>query len=73
MKIYFESTVECTIDGVGLLEPGKPVEVDPDVFQVFHNVSPIKANLPRTIKVTVDTEREEDAEKTSSVEEEGVR
>ena len=57
MKIYLESAVECTIDGVGLLEPGKSVEVDPVLFQVFHNVSPIKANFPRTVKVIVDTER----------------
>ncbi len=56
MKIYLESDVECTVDGVGLLEPGKPVEVDPEVFQVFHNVSPIKANFPRTVHVIVDTE-----------------
>lgn len=57
MKIYLESTVECTIDGVGLLEPGKPVEVNPEYFRLFHNARLAEANFPRSVKVTFDTER----------------
>jgi len=59
MKIYLESDVECTVDGVGLLEPGKPVEVDPVVFGVFHNVRPADANFPRSVRVIFDTGRPE--------------
>ena len=59
MKIYLESDVECTVDGVGLLEPGKSVEVDPDYFQIFHGVRPTEAKFPRTVHVVVDTERED--------------
>lgn len=67
MKIYLESTVECTVDGVGLLEPGKPVEVDPQLFQVFHKVRPADAKFPPSVQVVIDTERA--AESTDSSEE----
>lgn len=56
MKIYLESDVECTVDGVGLLEPGKPVEVNTDYFQLFHGVRPADAKFPRSVRVIVDTE-----------------
>jgi hypothetical protein len=59
MKIYLESDVECTVDGVGLLEPGKPVEVNTDVFKAFHNVRPADANFPRSVRVIFDTSRPE--------------
>ena len=62
MKIYLESDVECTIDGVGLLEPGKPVEVVPEYFRLFHNVRPADANFPRSVRVIFDTERTESTE-----------
>lgn len=62
MKIYVESEVECTVDGVGLLEPGKPVQVDPGYFRLFHGVDPSKANFPRTVKVYVDVTEAEEAE-----------
>lgn len=61
MKIYLESTVECTVDGVGLLEPGKPVEVDPQLFQVFHKVRPADAKFPPSVQVVIDTERAEES------------
>lgn len=54
MKISFESDRECTIDGVGLLTPGEPVEVDPALFFAYHGVEPGKANLPDYVTVTVD-------------------
>lgn len=76
MKIYVESTVECTIDGVGLLEPGKPVEVNPEFFQIFHGVRPTEAKFPPSVRVVVDTERDkssESAEKPESVKEEEVQ
>lgn len=57
MKIYLESDVECTVDGVGLLEPGKPVEVFPENFMTFHHVRPAEANFPRTVRVIFDTDR----------------
>jgi hypothetical protein len=60
MKIFLESTVECTVDGVGLLEPGKPVEVDAEVFRTFHGVRPAEANFPRTVQVYFDTEVEDE-------------
>lgn len=73
MKIYLESTVECTIDGVGLLEPGKPVEVDPTYFALFHNVRPADANFPSSIKVVFDTEQSaEESKESEKVEEEEV-
>lgn len=62
MKIYLESEVECTVDGVGLLEPGQPVEVNPEFFRVFHNVRPADAKFPRTVKVIFDTERDDEAD-----------
>lgn len=58
MKIYLESEVECTVDGVGLLEPGKPVEVNPEYFRIFHNVRPADAKFPRTVHVYVDVTEE---------------
>jgi hypothetical protein len=54
MKIFFESDRECTINGVGLLEPGKPVEVDPELFTIAQGVKPAEAHLPHFVKVTVD-------------------
>jgi len=54
MKILFESDRECTIDGVGLLEPGKPVEVDPVLFAIYHGYQPTQANFPGFVKVTID-------------------
>lgn len=54
MKILFESDRECTIDGVGLLEPGKPVEVDPALFFTYHQLKPGEVQLPYWLKVTVD-------------------
>ena len=58
MKILFESDRECTIDGVGLLKPNEPVEVDPTVFFQFHGVRPTEANLPSFIRITVDVSGE---------------
>lgn len=58
MKVLLESSVECTIDGVGLLEPGKAVEVDVPLFQMYHHVSPAEANFPPSIKVTYSTEED---------------
>lgn len=55
MKIYLVSEVECTVDGVGLLEPGKPVEVNSESFRLFHNVRPADANFPRTVHLYFDT------------------
>lgn len=49
MKIFIESAVQCTVDGVGLLEPGIPVEVDPARFKVFHGKLPSQANFPNTV------------------------
>ncbi len=60
MKILFESDRECNIDGVGLLEPGKPVEVDSVLFFMYHQVTPIKANTPFFIKKTVDLSDEKE-------------
>lgn len=54
MKILFESDRECTIDGVGLLEPGEAVEVDPVLFELAHGVSPAQASFPYFIKVVYD-------------------
>lgn len=70
MKIYLESTVECTVDGVGLLEPGKPVEVFPEYFRLFHNVRPADAKFPPSVKVIFDTERPEAEEAVEDEEEE---
>lgn len=58
MQILFESDRECTIDGVGLLVPGQPVEVDPVVFAQYHQVTPAQANFPPYIKVTYTVESE---------------
>jgi hypothetical protein len=58
MKILFESDRECTIDGVGLLEPGSPVEVDPVTFQSAHGYLPTKALLPYFVSVLVDMDDE---------------
>lgn len=62
MKIYLESDVECTVDGVGLLEPGKQVEVDPDYFQIFHKVRPADAKFPPSVRVVFDTGVEDETE-----------
>lgn len=59
MKVFLESTIECTVDGVGLLEPGKPVEVDSDLFRMYHKVSPAQANFPKSVTVTYDTDTEQ--------------
>lgn len=61
MKIFFESDRECTVDGVGLLPPGQPVEVDPSLFVQYHGISPTEAKLPDWLKVYADksTEGEE--------------
>lgn len=60
MKVFLksESAVECTIDGVGLLEPGQTVEVDLDQFEMYHHKTPAQANFPDFIKVSYDTDRE---------------
>lgn len=71
MKILFESDRECTIDGVGLLEPGKPVEVDPVVWSNYHPNPPLDANLPKHIRVWVETEAEKKGKKKESSEEGG--
>lgn len=55
MKILFESDRECTIDGVGVLKPHEPVEVNSSVFFEFHGVDPIRANTPHFITKIVDT------------------
>ena len=52
MVVTIESDVECTLDGVGLLKPGKPVVVDVAYFKVFHKVTPAEANFPPSIHVT---------------------
>lgn len=54
MKFYLVSEVECTVDGVGLLEPGMPVAVDEDLFQVYHKVAVQQANFPPSVKVYYD-------------------
>jgi hypothetical protein len=54
MKILIESQVECTVDGVGLLEPGKPVVVEPELFQMYHRVKPAEAVFPPYVSVTFD-------------------
>ena len=54
MKILFESDRECTIDGVGLLEPGKEVEVNSETFFQFHGIKPGEANFPDFITITFD-------------------
>jgi hypothetical protein len=59
MKVYLKSDVECTVDGVGLLEPGKEVEVDVPTFQLYHGVTASQANFPRTITVIYDTDRDD--------------
>lgn len=62
MKVYVESDRVCTVDGVGLLEPGVPVEVNQATFKVYHGVSPINANFPSYIKTTIDTTKEPEPE-----------
>lgn len=52
MKVLFESDRECTLDTVGLLEPGIPVEGDASAFENHFGYSPAKANLPSFVKVT---------------------
>lgn len=62
MKIFIVSDVECTIDGVGLLEPGKPVEVDPAYFRIFHDIAPAEANLPRSVRLWYEVDSAEPEE-----------
>lgn len=52
MKVLIESDRECTINAVGLLAPGTPVEVDSELFKAFHGIYPAQANFPTFIKVT---------------------
>lgn len=59
LKILFESDRECTVDAVGLLEPGKPVEVDPIAFELRHGYKPTQANLPSFVKISVEFADEE--------------
>jgi hypothetical protein len=61
MKVYLKSEVECTVDGVGLLEPGEEVEVDVATFELFHGVTPAQANFPRSVTVIYDTADDEPA------------
>lgn len=56
MKIWIESDRECTVDGVGLLEPGKPVSVDTEMFRLFHGKTPAQANFPNFVIVTYEVE-----------------
>lgn len=65
MKVYLKSDVECTVDGVGLLEPGKLVEVDVVTFELYHKVMPTKANFPKTVTVIYDTDRDSSAVESS--------
>jgi len=57
MKVFLESDVECTVDGVGLLMPGKPVEVNLEQFKIYHGKEPGQANFPKSITVIYDTDR----------------
>lgn len=57
MAIFLESDREVAIDGVGLLEPGNPVEVDVNTFKAFHGVHPKDANFPHFIKLVDDEEK----------------
>lgn len=68
MKVYLKSDVECTVDGVGLLEPGKLVEVDVVTFELYHKVMPSKANFPKTVTVIYDTDRDSSAVESSDSE-----
>ena len=70
MKVFLESSIECTVDGVGLLEPGKPVEVNPELFRMYHQVNPAQANFPKTITVTYDTADQEEVEEAEDEQEE---
>lgn len=56
MKVFLKSDVECTVDGVGLLEPGKEVEVDVPTFMMYHKVTPGQANFPNFVTVTYATD-----------------
>lgn len=69
MKIWIVSETECTVDGVGLLKPGEPVEVDPEFFKLFHRVGPAEANFPRYITVTYELETAGATEQNSQNEE----
>lgn len=73
MKILFESDRECTIDGVGLLEPGKPVEVDPVLWRNYHPLPVLESNLPAFVKAWVEStaEAEKKTKKKESTEEGG--
>lgn len=50
-----ESTVPCTVDGVGLLTPGNKVLVTEEMHNLFytlHKVSLMEANFPKHVTVT---------------------
>lgn len=54
MKFLLESDREVTVDGVGLLKAGEPVEVNPTLFSVFHGKKLAEAKFPSFIMVTID-------------------
>ena len=57
MKILIESDREVTVDGVGLVSPETgPVEIDSQVFEMYHGCKPAEANFPLFVKITVDLE-----------------
>lgn len=47
-----------TIDGIGELVPGKPVEVDSDMFELAHGYRVSEANFPDFVTVTTVVESE---------------
>lgn len=57
-----ESNSVVTIDGIGLLEPGKKIIVDEDMLRVFktiHQVGLLQAAFPPNITVTAVVDAEE--------------
>lgn len=52
MKVLFESDRECQVDGVGVLKPGEPIEVDQEFFKGFHGIYPLQANMPSFVTIT---------------------
>lgn len=63
MDYYITSDRECTIDGVGLVTPGKPVKVDVNMFRSFHGIEPKDANFPSHVTLTTDEEQKEEQTK----------
>lgn len=57
MAIFLESDREVTINGVGLLMPGEPVEVDEYMFEEFNGVPVTEANFPSFITVKDDSKK----------------